>query len=116
MTRDRLQRDDFIALRSLSQRMWRQGDTLRWKFNRTWRSVTFYDVPALDAAFRLVAMGLVEDTECCAGCRRPSFKLTTRGVAMVERMNSRPQVVISEKAAAKPVGGIFGQLRTLLGF
>jgi hypothetical protein len=118
MTRIRLQQDDFIALRSLSKGMWRQGDMFDWKFNRTWRLASFGDVPALDAADRLVAMGLVEDTVCCAGCRRPSFKLTTRGIAMVGRINSRPRVEVDEKAsaAAVPARGIVSQLRALLGF
>lgn len=113
MSRTRLQHDDFVALRSLSQRPWRQGDTFGWKFNRTWRSVSFGDVPALEAADRLIAMGLVERTVCCADCRLPAFKLTARGVTMIERINAKPREVFVKAAIEEPVTGFLNRLRAL---
>ena len=85
--RPRLVRDDFIALRSLANSRWLQGEGFIWRFNNGWRCATYSDVPALDAADRLVAMGLAEDAVCDCGCRRPMFQLTPRGRAFVERMN-----------------------------
>lgn len=113
MDRIRLQQDDFTALRSLSQRMWRQGDTFGWRFNRTWHSVSFGEVPALEAADRLIAMGLAETTVCCADCRRPAFKLTARGIAMVGRINTTPRSEVAESPIAEPAKGLCARLRSL---
>ncbi|MDH0342021.1 hypothetical protein [Chromobacterium haemolyticum] len=84
----RLEADHFIALRSLARRRWLQGEKIEWKFNREWRSVTYWDVPALDVVYRLITMDLVEDIECSCGCRRDVFQLTEKGKAFVDRMNS----------------------------
>lgn len=79
--------DDFIALRSLAQAPWIQGEFILWKFNRTWYSVSFSDVPALETSDRLEKMGLARHTICCSDCSRAAIKLTDRGVAFCERLN-----------------------------
>lgn len=86
----RLGRDHFIALRSLDGGRWLQGQQFMWKFNREWRSVSFDEVPALDAVDRLIELGLAEQVVCCSECKRESFRLTEAGRAMVIRMNARP--------------------------
>jgi hypothetical protein len=79
--------DDFIALRSLAQASWIQSELILWKFNRTWCSVSFTDVPALEATNRLEKMGLVLHSNCCSDCLRAAIKLTDRGRAFCDRLN-----------------------------
>jgi len=113
----RLTADDFIALRSLAQRRWMQGDRIDWKFNRSWRSVTVSDAPALEAADRLVAMGLAEETICCRGCSRAVIQLTEKGLAMVGRLDGRQHAVpdLHAQCREEPLGvRITGDLEAVL--
>lgn len=91
----------FIALRSLSRSRWQQGLKFDWKFNRTWRIVTFWDVPALDAIVILCQRGLVEDIPCPCGCGRDTIQLTMSGKDFVAKMNARQQHEKQSGAAVK---------------
>lgn len=73
----RLCNDDFTAIRSLARGRWLQGRDIEWKINRTWLCVRLSCV-ALDAAFRLVKLGLVENFVCCPACGEV-FQLTKAG-------------------------------------
>lgn len=86
--RRHLEAEDFIALRSLARHRWVQGDTISWKFNRKWCSVPFSEA-ALDAAYRLMTLGLAEETICCSGCSRSVIRLTQEGIAMASRLDGK---------------------------
>lgn len=83
-THVRLCNDDFTALRSLARSRWVQGREIEWKVNRTWLCVAFTGA-ALDAAFRLEKMGLVENFVCCKTCGEV-FELTEAGRARASQL------------------------------
>jgi len=101
----RLVADDFVALRSLARSgRWQQGEQISWRFGRReWRSVSYSECAALDAADRLVAMGLVEDTFCRCGCGRAIFQLTQRGNAFSERLDAAARARSNLEPAVQPV-------------
>jgi hypothetical protein len=84
----RLCKDDFKALRSLARGRWVQGRDIGWKVNRTWSCIPFSGA-ALDAAFRLVKIGLAENFVCCPACGEV-FQLTQAGQARVSQINRGP--------------------------
>ena len=83
----RLCKADFISIRSLSRGQWIQGQQIEWRFNRQWRFVNFDQAPALCAADRLMALGLVEQSVCCTGCNREVFQLTESGRVFARRID-----------------------------
>lgn len=95
-TQARLCNDDFKALRSLARGRWGQGRAIAWKINRTWSCVPLSDA-ALDAAFRLVAMGLVENFVCCPACGEV-FQLTQAGQARASQIDCGPVTNVDHKA------------------
>lgn len=109
----RLRNDDFKALRSLARSRWIQGREIHWKFNRTWSSAPLSDA-ALDAASRLIKMGLVENFVCCPACGEV-FQLTQDGHARARQIDRGPVSNTHEKAprikAQQPnAGGWFRRL------
>lgn len=90
----RLCNDDFKALRSLARGRWVQGREIYWKFNRTWSCVPFSNA-ALDAAFRLIEMGLVENFVCCPACGEV-FQLTQAGHARAGQIDHGPVLSVHE--------------------
>ncbi|MFL1449439.1 hypothetical protein ACI77O_13660 [Pseudomonas tritici] len=112
----RLCNDDYKALRSLARGRWVQGRVIDWKINRTWSCVPFSGA-ALDAAFRLVEMGLVENFVCCPACGEV-FQLTQAGQARVGLINRGPVANIHYsapqiEAQRLNVGGWFHSLGQL---
>lgn len=99
----RLCNDDFIALRSISRSRWVQGREIQWKFNRSWLSIPFSRA-ALDAAFRLEKMGLVENFVCCNTCGEV-FQLTEAGRARARQMDRSlmAKAVDGSPAEAQPL-------------
>ncbi|WP_131815949.1 MULTISPECIES: hypothetical protein [Pseudomonas] len=87
-TQVRLCNDDFIALRSLARGRWVQGREIEWKVNRTWLCMSFTSA-ALDAAFRLVQMGLAENFVCCPTCGEV-FQLTQAGRERASQIDREP--------------------------
>lgn len=85
--KQRLTRNDFVALRSLAGGNWVQGQLIEWKHNRTWSFVPFPS-DALDAVFKLQGLGMVEQGICCEACKRETFSLTERGLKMSEQLIS----------------------------
>nr|CEK42115.1 hypothetical protein PQBR57_0162 [Pseudomonas fluorescens SBW25] len=83
--KQRLTRNDFVALRSLARGNWVQGQRIEWKHNRTWSFVS-YPSEALEAAFKLQGLGLVEQGICCKVCNRETFYLTERGLELANRL------------------------------
>ncbi|WP_199918252.1 hypothetical protein [Pseudomonas veronii] len=84
----RLSNDDFIALRSLARGRWVQGREIEWKVNRTWLCMPFTSA-ALDAAFRLVEMGLAEKFVCCSTCGEV-LQLTQAGRVRASQIDREP--------------------------
>ncbi|TCV51410.1 hypothetical protein [Pseudomonas sp. 460] len=103
----RLCNDDFKALRSLARGRWVQGRKIAWKINRTWSCAPLSGA-ALDAAFRLVAMGLVENFVCCTACGEV-FQLTQAGQARVGQIDRGPVTMNHQNApqieAQRPSAG-----------
>lgn len=95
--KQRLTRHDFVALRSLARGNWVQGQLIEWKHNRTWSFVP-YPSEALDAVFKLQALGLVEQGICCKVCNRETFYLTERGLEIAKRL-IKPKSKSDEKVA-----------------
>lgn len=117
----RLNTDQFLALRSIAKEPWdMQWGRIQWRFNGKWCHLFrrhgvraplgsvdgigghcgYDDVfdRAWDAAWALVAYGLVEEftVRCCPGtsCHandREEFRLTPRGVALLEKANATSQ-------------------------
>lgn len=106
-TEARLCNDDFTALRSLARGRWVQGREIAWKINRTWSCIPFSSA-ALDAAFRLVGMGLVENFVCCPACGEV-FQLTQAGQTRASQIDRGPVANVHHKApqieAQRPVAG-----------
>ena len=92
----RLCNDDFKALRSLARGRWVQGREIAWKINRTWSCVPLSGA-ALDAAFRLVAMGFVENFVCCPACGEV-FQLTQAGQARAGQIDRGPVANVHQNA------------------
>lgn len=85
--RERLTKYQFIALRSLAKGRWVQGNTIQWKFNRTWLSVHISDT-FLDAVKSLQIRGLAIKGKCCLKCKRDVYLLTEAGLQLVSHANS----------------------------
>lgn len=96
----RLHNDDFMALRSLARSRWEQGREIEWKINRRWQC-TPYPSAALDAAERLIEMGLVERFVCCKNCGEV-FQLTEAGQARASQINRLPIVKAPDAAPQLP--------------
>lgn len=97
-THARLCNDDFVALRSLARRRWVQGREIEWKINRRWRCVPYHSA-ALDAAERLIGMGLVENFVCCNNCGEV-FQLTDAGRArtgQIDKLHAETAVRTEDK-------------------
>jgi hypothetical protein len=95
--------EHFMALRSLAKSRWVQGQKIEWRFNREWRVVSIAEVPALDAADRLLALGLVEGTVCCIKCEREVFQLTDSGREFVSLMDGSSGVTSGKETSASTV-------------
>lgn len=100
--KQRLTRNDFVALRSLARGNWFQGQLIEWRHNRTWRFVP-YPSEALDAVFKLQGLGLVGQGICCKACNRETFYLSERGLALVKKLEIIP---IHKACEASPVASL----------
>lgn len=96
----RLNKEQFVALRSLAKGRWVQGQQIEWKFNRSWRFVKFSKT-SLDAVFSLQLRGLATKGKCCLKCRRDVFLLTEAGLKFINEANSPGQQLRVLTAAAK---------------
>ncbi|CAG2159723.1 hypothetical protein LMG26411_06927 [Cupriavidus numazuensis] len=83
----RLYADDVVALQSLAKRRWVSGEKILWTNHGAWRAASHAAVPAREAAKRLVAMGLAEETVCCRACSRTAIQLTDRGAGVAQRLS-----------------------------
>lgn len=113
----RLCKDDFKALRSLARGRWVQGRKVYWKTNRTWSYVPFSG-PALDAAFRLVDMGLAVNFVCCISCGEV-VQLSQAGQARAEQIDRSADTPVQAnahriEAQRTKACGWFNRLRLLI--